>query len=72
MSKGHKPHSAYTEELSMSIDQIILSLKDEEGALLTVDDFAEAMRVFLKEKNIDSSVKVMGNKVFLSVKGYLN
>lgn len=72
MPSGHKPHTTHTEAMSMSLDQVVLSGKDEEGALLSVNDFSEAMRVFLKKQNIDCSVKVMGNKVFLSIKGYLN
>lgn len=72
MRQGHKPHSTYTEAMSMQLDQIVLSGKDEEGVLLSVEDFADALKVYMKRQNIDSSVKVMGNKVFMSIRGYLN
>lgn len=72
MQAGHKPHSTHTEAMSMELDQIVLSGKDEDGVLMSVEDFADAMKAYLKKQNIDSSVKIMGNKVFLSIKGYLN
>lgn len=72
MQAGHKPHTTHTEAMSMELDQIVLSGKDEDGVFMSVEDFGDAMKAYLKKQNVDSSVKIMGNKVFLSIKGYLN